>query len=170
LPLGECVSKMTWFEAYTLRRLLVPMIAIGYAMAAIHLKPAEDVETFPFFNWSLFSTTASVRSDVVVMVRRVDGRQVDPPGLYYDMIDTFASAKSRDIRLRKASLRLARALRSNDATTAAALRSVIEQTFMRDAGEVHYDLAIITYDPIVRRQSGAIDNLEVIASFTKGEP
>lgn len=161
---------MTSFEAYTLRRLLVPMIAIGYATAAIYLKPASNVEFFPFFNWSLFSKTAPVRSDVVVMVRRVDGQQVDPPGLYYDMTDTFASAKSRDILVRKTLWRLARALRSGEAATAEVLRGVIEQTFMRDADEVHYDLAIITYDPIVRRQSGAIDNLEVIASFKKGEP
>jgi hypothetical protein len=158
---------MTWFEAYTLRRLLIPMIAIGYATAAIFLKPSTNVELFPFFNWSLFSHTSALKSDAAVLVRTLDGRTIDPPMLYYSMPDTFAGAKGRDPQLLKASQRMVRAFLAGDEVTVEATRRIIEQNAMREAGEVQYDLAIITYDPIERIRSGAIQSVRVLATFEK---
>lgn len=160
---------MTRFKAYTLRRVMIPLVAFGYAVTAIFLKPETNVELFPFFNWSLFSQSAALKSDAAVLVRMIDGQIIDPPMLYYAMPDTFEGAK-RSAQLLKASQRMARAFMADDDVTLEATRRIIEDISMREAGEAQYDLAIITYDPIDRLRTGALQSMHVLSTFEKAKP
>lgn len=152
----------------TLQRVFPYLLVCGYAAMAVLVKPPGNLpELFPFFSWSLFSTSSDHRTDVTLRVRSVDGRPLAEPTLFYHLKDTFAAARDKDPRLMKLLDRLAVAIRSADTRTADHLREVVELTFMREVAAIDYDLVLVSYNPIERLRSGAIDSVQVVASFKK---
>jgi len=148
----------------------VPLLIVGYLCVSIALKPANQTEIFPFFVWNLFPRTADVRIDAAILVRSVNGEVLDPPRFYYDMKHIFSAARTGDPGLMKLVRRLVRAERAGDTPGVDALRRIVENTFMREATHVEYDLVIVRYDPIVRYQSGVVDAIETVRTFEKGTP
>ena len=127
----------------------------------------DVLETFPFFNWSLFSHSSSVRTDVVVRLQSIDGRVLSSPRFYYDMKETFRLARNQDPNLFKIADRLNVALRANDEKAVDQLRRLIEQRYMAEVGSAEYDVVLLIYDPVHRLQSGEIKKAVILASFIK---
>ena len=158
---------MSKYLTYRLSRQLAAFIICLYALVAILAMRPDGLETFPFFNWSLFSKSSNLRYDVVVRVHSIDGRQFSSPRLYYEMGETFLHARKRDPNLFKIADRLNIAVRTDDDAAVAKLRELIERRYMAEAGAATYDVALLIYDPIERLRTGAVDRVFVLATYEK---
>lgn len=155
-------------QRYLFLRALAPTAILLYALLALGMTNARSgTEFYPFFNWSLFSNASAIKKDVVVIVRSVNGQVLAEPKLFYDLPNVFYSARTGDSRFGKALNRLNHSVLAGDQQTEAALRAVIEVTFMREARQMKYDLAVITYNPLDRYKSGRINNIQIIKSYDK---
>lgn len=155
------------YKAYLVRRTFAPALVLAYAAVAITATSVRHNELFPFFNWSLFSTSSNPKFDTVLIVRSIDGKPLQRPQLFYSLTDHFGAARTRDSRLAKALDRWANAILTGDDTTSISLKRVTEQTFMREAKSVDYDVAVIRFDPIERLNNGIIRETKILASFKK---
>lgn len=154
-------------KRYYLRQTLGPILIFVYIIVAILGKPESKAELFPFFNWSLFSTSSNPRSDIVVIVRSINGKALTEEKYFYALTGVFATARSRDSRFAKALDRLAKA-RVNSAPVEHHLRKSIESNFMREAEHMEYDLVQIIFDPIDRLSTGKVISTMKIATYEKG--
>jgi len=154
-------------SAYRWRRLLPPLLVVGYIAGLVLLDRGTKAEFFPFFNWSLFPQTTAQRSDWALLIYSVDGQRLDPPRLYYDLKDTFDAARSGDSTLMKLVRRLGAAVQRGDEQSVTDLRRVVEDTFMREAQTVEYELVVVRYDPIVRLRTGVIEGIDFVEPFSK---
>lgn len=146
------------------------MAIILYAVIALSMTSVRaGTELYPFFNWSLFSSASAERSTVVVIFRSINGQTLPEPKMFYDVPEAFYSARTRDSRFAKAMDRLYASILAGDQQTEEAVRRVVEQTFLREAREADYDLAVISYDPIARYKTGRIDSLEIVKSYRKSD-
>jgi hypothetical protein len=161
---------MTGYQRYRASRLLVWPAALSYALIALAARPSGEIELFPFFNWSLFTSAGQYRGDATLLIRSIDGHQLSSPRLFYDMKDTFAAARAKDSRLMKLIDLWSNKIRAGDEDAASAIRATVEKTFMADVGAVDYDLVIVTYDPIRRLHDGTIDSINSIGHFEKAAP
>lgn len=140
---------------------------LAYVLIALIGTQVRGRELFPFFNWSLFSTTSNPRSDTVLIVRSANGVEFDEPRLFYSMGDTFSAAATRTSRVAKALDVWAGAIRRKDADAESKMRRLVEGTYLREAKALEYDLARITYDPIERLETGEISQTKILASYEK---
>jgi len=140
-----------------------------YLFVAVVATEVRGQEIFPFFNWSLFSAASNPKTDNVLVIRSVDGVKLARPTLFYDMGRRFSAAKRGDSRVAKATDQLRYAVTYHDPAREKQLRATIETTFMGEADQVEYDLAVMAYDPIERLNSGAILARQTIRSYRKGE-
>lgn len=154
-------------KRYYLRQTLGPILMLAYIIVAILGKPASTAELFPFFNWSLFSTSSNPRADIVVIVRSIDGKALPEEQYFYALTDVFETARSRDSRFAKALDRLAHA-KVNSTSVEHDLRKSIERNFMREASHMEYDLTQIIFDPIDRLATGKVISKMKIATYEKG--
>lgn len=104
---------------------------------------------------------------MVLVVKSLNGRALPKPRFFYDETDTFYSARQRDSRLGKALNRLHNSIVLGDRNTEIRVRKVIEDTFLREAENIDYDVSVITYDPIERYSTGKIESVEVTKSYSK---
>ncbi|NKB49724.1 MAG: hypothetical protein GKS02_10245 [Alphaproteobacteria bacterium] len=158
---------MNKYVSYRLSRQLGAFLICAYTLMAVFGTRPDGLETFPFFNWSLFSTSSGVRSDVVVRVHSIDGRELSSPRLYYDMKETFMHARRQDPNLFKIADRLMIAIRENDSAVVSNLRGLIERRYMAEASTAKYDLSVLIYNPVDRLQTGAVKRIMVLATYEK---
>lgn len=161
---------MTSFAKYKVARLF-PLFMTGFYILVAFYGARLDSrpELFPFFNWSLFSSSSADRNEYALLVRNVDGRLLSQPRLYYDMKDTFMHARQRDINVSKVVQELGSALHQKKPELADEKRRMIERRFMADAQRVQYDLVMLTFDPIERLETGKIRKERVVASYRKDD-
>ncbi len=152
---------------YNMRRTLAPTLLVAYIVIAILAKPEGRAELFPFFNWSLFSTSSNPRTDVVVIVRSIDGEILPGKKYFYDLTDSFETARRRDSRFGKALDLLAQA-KVHSKPNEHRLRRSIESNFMSEAEHLEYDLVQLVFDPIDRLSTGKIIRKNKIATYEKG--
>ncbi len=152
---------------YYFRQALVPILLLAYIFIAILGKPEHRAELFPFFNWSLFSTSSNPRTDIVVVVRSMNGEVLPEAKYFYDLTDAFKTARSRDSRFGKALNLLAQA-KVKSASEEVGLRKSIENNFMSEAKHLEYDLVQIVFDPIERLATGRVIRTHKIATYEKG--
>jgi hypothetical protein len=154
---------VTDLQKYRVRRYAGPLLIAVYVAIVFYTGRLDTrPERFPFFNWSLFSFT-----DVVLQVRSVNGRPFPVPQLYYQMMDTFAHARSKDVNLWKTEWTLVSALRRHDQPMIVQMRQIIEHRYMAEVSSADYDIVQLTYDPIRRLRLGEIQRSIVLASFSK---
>ena len=159
---------MTSFAKYKAVRLF-PLLVVGFYVFIAFYGARLDSrpEIFPFFNWSLFSSSSGDRNEYALRVRSIDGQALAKAQLFYDMKDTFTHARQRDINVSKVTQELGSALHQNKPQLAYEKRRMIEERFMSDAHEVQYDLVMLHFDPIERLQTGKIRDERVVASYRK---
>lgn len=158
---------MEGFAKYRAAKALGPALVLTYATMALLGTQLNGREVFPFFNWSLFPSASNPKSDAVLIVTAIDGQKLAKPTLFFDLPDRFAAAENKDIKLAKALDRLAFAVRREDKATESGLKATIEALYLRDAESVEYDLAIISYNPIDRLNTGAIQSETILRSYRK---
>lgn len=155
-------------RGYALRAAIIPILLVGYPFLALGGPRNGHAEFYPFFMWNLFSRSIeSSRADAVILVREIDSDRFESPKLFYDLGAYFPAARQGDARLAKLLDRLVRAERGGDSEQSAHLSQVIETTFMGGVPHVKYDIAVISYDPIRRYQTGEIDNITIVKSGEK---
>jgi len=161
---------MTSFAKYKVARLFPLFIAGFYILVAFYSARLDSrPELFPFFNWSLFSSSSGDRNEYALLVRSVDDKPLAQPRLYYDMKETFMHARQRDINVSKVVQELGSALHQKKPGLADEKRRMIEQRFMADAPRVQYDLVMLSFDPIERLKTGKIQKERVVASYRKSD-
>ncbi|MDX8513513.1 hypothetical protein [Mesorhizobium captivum] len=124
-------------------------------------------EFYPFFRWNLFSASAEIRGDSVIIIKEIGGVPLAKPTIFYDLGPYFAAARTKDVRLAKLLDNLVRAERSGDHAVSDHLTSVINETFMPDQAQVKYDVAVITYNALQRYRTGEILKTSIIKSTDK---
>src|SRR5690349_19153873 len=118
---------MTSFAKYRVFRLF-PLLMVGFYILVAFYGARLDSrpEIFPFFNWSLFSSSAGERNEYALLIRSVEGQSLTKPQLFYEMKDTFTHARQRDINVSKVVQELGSALHQNKADLAEEKRRMIE--------------------------------------------
>lgn len=160
-------SKNGQRRNYMLRAALVPILLAIYPALAL-LGPLEGrAEFYPFFSWNLFSRSTELKNDNVIFVKEIDGHKLPEPTLFFDLPDYFAAAKRKDIRLAKMLDNIVHAERSGNVEMTERLTEVIKSTFMSEADDVKYDVAIILYKPVERYLNGEIIRTKIIRSDEK---
>jgi hypothetical protein len=159
---------MTSFARYRAFRLF-PLLMVGFYILVTFYGARLDSrpEIFPFFNWSLFSSSSGERNEYALLIRGVEGQSLAKPQLFYDMKGTFMHARQRDVNVSKVVQELGSALHQNKPQLAYEKRRMIEERFMADVQDVQYDLVMLTFDPIERLDTGKIKNERVVASYRK---
>ena len=155
------------YRTYLIRANLFPVLLVSYLLLALLGPHQGRAEFYPFFTWNLFSRSSQMRADSVILIKEIDGERLEKPTLFFDMGERFQAARSKDIRLGKLLDNLVRAKRVNNFELSARLLDVIKSTFMADAKYVKFDVAIITYNPINRYQSGEIVDVKLVQSDEK---
>lgn len=147
------------------RRLLVTLVVYGLAgTASQKMVPGVD-EIFPLFGWSLFSKVPNQDSRYWIVIRRHEGRQIDPPVAFLQAPDSIATG-NRYIA-RKLIQRLGRAHDRGDREGLAMLRRLLEQNYLK--GNVRYELLFERYDPLAKWRTGADLERRSVAIFDTGE-
>lgn len=154
---------------YRMRAVALPLGVFAYVAIALSPPPTGSLETFPFFNWSLFSQTSDKKLDVVAIIRSVDGKPLSKPAFFYDMKDRFAVAAAKNSRFAKTIDRLAFAILSNDEEIERRTRDLVEKHYFRESGQMEYDIAMILYDPLERYRTGKIDKVKVLRRYSKND-
>lgn len=155
-------------SGYLNRRALAPAFVLLYALIAVTATRFRGGnELYPFFNWSLFSSASNPKYDTILVVHSINGQKLSLPTSFYELPDRFGAARSRDSRLAKALDRLAVADVWGDKDTEQRVRGTIESTFLREAAQADYDVAIIRYDPIARLKTGTIEHERIVKSYRK---
>jgi hypothetical protein len=146
----------------------ITMVSLYACIALFTSRMDTRPETFPFFDWSLFSISTTPRTDVVVRIRSINEQLLPTPRFYYNMPDIFIHAKQRDINAWKTLQALRGALRDNNEERAEQLRHFFEQRYLVEAHDAEYDVVLLMYDPVARLRTGAIQNMTILASYKKG--
>ena len=156
---GHLAGYRTW-------RAIAPALVLAYAATASSMSYIQNTEVFPFFNWSLFSSASNPKTDVVMIVRSIDGKTLARPTLFYTL-RSFQAARSRDSRFLKTLDKLYIAVKRGDPNAERRLRNLVENVYMAEADHAEYDLAVIQFDPIERLRTGEIRNVTVVRSYRK---
>jgi hypothetical protein len=155
-------------NGYRVSRAFVPLLLGTYLVIVFAGMRMGEAEIFPFFKWSLFSASGSLRQYTTLRIDAVDGRALTRPRYYFEMPDTFAAAREHDVSVAKAVAGLARALYAHDRAAESRARTLVEQLYLSDVGAVRYDVVVLTYDPITRWRTGAVRSVHVLATYEKG--
>lgn len=159
-------GHMSGLRKYRSSRTLSLMLIGTYIIVAAW-PGFKAVEIFPFFNWNLFSYSASVRTDWTVQLRTINGHRLPSPKLYYQMKRVFSYARDRNITPDKVFRNWASAIDSGNLSRSKKLQRLTEDTFMKEIKTATYDLVAITYHPILRIRTGKIDKVMVLGTFRK---
>jgi hypothetical protein len=154
-------------KAYYWRSAIIPLIFVVYFVLANFAMTPEKKEFYPFFNWSLFSKSGTPRTDQVLLIKSINGRELASPTLFYDLPQEFSAAARRNSRLAKTAERLNLAVEHRNELVEQALVELIETYFLREAEQVEYQLAVIEYDPIERYHSGELMAVAVVKEYRK---
>ena len=158
---------MVHTKGYPAYRYLAPLLICGYlAVVIVATRQGRD-ELFPFFNWSLFSASSNVRSQVVIRLESINDNPLPSPRFYYDLGETFIHARERDSTLSKTMWRLVAAIGAEDNDTIFRMRRLIEDRYMAEIKSAEYDVVRLTYDPIKRIRTGEIEEAVVLATYKK---
>ncbi len=136
-------------------------------MVALMPPPAGSSETYPFFNWSLFSHSSDSVTDALAIIHSIDGKPLAEPVSFYDLPEEFAAAGARDARFMKLVDKLAHAINTKDDAQIQSSRDLIEQHFMREASSVEYEIAIARFHPFERYKEGKLRSVEVLGRYSK---
>lgn len=149
-----------------LRRGLALLVVVYFFAggASQKLIPGVD-EVLPFYGWSLFSKVPNDDSRYVLLVRRHEGRLLDPPVPFMQAPPEIV-AGNRYIG-RKVIQRLGRAVDDGDEARVAEHRRLLEEAFFH--GSVRYELVYERYDPLEKWRSGADLERRSLGRFTRGE-
>lgn len=158
---------MVSFAKYRVSRYFAPLLVCSYVTVAVFTTHVNGGEVFPFFNWSLFSYSANLRTNYALRLLSINGHSLPSPRLYFDMKETFVHARQRDVNLSKAVRTLVDALLAGDKEEVGRARGLIEQRYMADVSSAEYDIVDLTYDPIQRLRTGEIKGIVVLATYDK---
>jgi hypothetical protein len=122
----------------------------------------SDKNVPPLFHWFLFSWTPNEAGQVQYSVRvtSVDGTKLEKP-LFYAELDGVIDLRTG--RARDLMNRLARALEAGDSQRASEIREAFEKAYLKRA--VEYEVVRITYKPLERFRTGALERVDVLAEF-----
>ncbi|HEX6200402.1 MAG TPA: hypothetical protein VF150_09070 [Thermoanaerobaculia bacterium] len=156
-------------EAHRLRRLrrrlaLLVVVYFFAGGASQKLIPGVD-EILPFYGWSLFSKVPNEDSRYVLLVRRHEGRRLDPPVPFMQAPPEIV-AGNRYVG-RKVIQRLGRAIDEGEVERVAELRRLLEESFLR--GRVRYQVVYERYDPLEKWRGGADLERRSLGRFRSGE-
>ena len=148
------------------RRLaLIVILYFFLGGASQKLVPGVD-EIFPFFGWSLFSKVPSQERTYSIVIRRHEGRQLDPPVAFLQAPGSIVTG-NRYIA-RKLIQSLGRAHDRGEAEETARLRELLEHNYLQ--GKVRYELVFERYQPLEKWQTGGSLESRSLARFDTGEP
>lgn len=156
-------------EAHRLRRLrrrlaLLVVVYFFAGGASQKLIPGVD-EILPFYGWSLFSKVPNEDSRYVLLVRRHEGREVDPPVPFMQAPPEIV-AGNRYIG-RKVIQRLGRAIDEGETERVAELRRLLESSHLH--GRVRYQIVYERYDPLEKWRTGEDLERRSLGRFRSGE-
>jgi len=156
-------------EAHRLRRLrrglaLLVVVYFFAGGASQKLIPGVD-EILPFYGWSLFSKVPNEDNRYVLLVRRHEGRPLEPPVPFMQAPPEIV-AGNRFIG-RKVIQRLGRALDDGDAERVAEHRRLLEESYLR--GRVRYQVVYERYEPLAKWRTGEDLERRSLGRFRSGE-
>jgi len=162
--LFERLTVMWMGLAYHWRTMLVAALLILYPYLALFGPYKGRTEFYPFANWTLFPRAQNTASDVVLLVKSIDGRLLPTPTLFFDLDDRFAAARRKDVTLAKLLATFVRAETAGDTARRERLLHVVRTRYLTEAETVAFDIARIRFDPVERYRGGAIMKTEILHS------
>ena len=167
-PTGTAEPVRQRLTSYRMRVALPLAVVLIYPLIAFYAPTNGRAEFYPFFTWNLFAGSTSDKADAVLLVHRIGGVALDEPTPFFELKDTFAAARQQNIHLAKLLDNYVLAVIRSNTEMQAALDDVIQNTFLIEASDVHYDISVIYYHPIERYTDGNIADVWTVASKQKG--
>jgi hypothetical protein len=149
-----------------LRRRLALIVILYFFLggASQKLVPGVD-EIFPFTGWSLFSKVPSLETRYSILIRRHEGRRLDPPVSFLQAPGSMV--KGNRYIARKLIQRLGQAHDRGKAEEFGELRRLLEQNYLE--GKVRYELLFERYQPLEKWKTGESRETRSLGRFDTGE-
>lgn len=158
---------MTRKNSYRIRLGVLIAVLVFYPIVAFTGPRQGRAEFYPFFVWNLFSRSTDKAGDAVVFVHEINSELLPNPTLFFDLGDHFSAAKRKDIRLGKMLDNLVAAEVTGNRELSDKLSQVVEQTYLAEARQAKYSVAVIYYHPIVRYKTGRIEHIAIVKQGEK---
>lgn len=138
-----------------------------YSAVLLWTGPTSAIETFPVFNWQLFSKVPHpVSTSYGVRIREVDGVPLEPPRYFEEAGDLFPNAGAPEAPT--AAKAWAQHIKAGRLPEAAYVEELYEARFMANARSVRYELVERRYDIRERIECDCFVSEEVIGDFEYG--
>lgn len=134
---------------YRLRLTICIAIVGFYTLIANEPRFSRYQELFPFFNWSLFSYSGSIRTDMTVAFTSINGTAFEEPKLIGSLYDEFPLIV-RNVNFNKAIWHLYEARVNGRDADAERIRASVESNYFSHLREAEYKVVRIRYRPIDR--------------------
>ncbi|GJL90677.1 hypothetical protein [Hyphococcus sp.] len=136
-------------RAYRTRLALFTVFLAVYTLVANEPYFARRTELFPFFNWSLFSHSTTVRTNTTLAFTSLNGVAFDKPVLANAMIEELPWVR-RNIDFKKTVWSFGDALMNNKDADAARLRAFLEEQYFGAVRSAEYQLVLVEYNALDR--------------------
>lgn len=151
-------------RAYIFHRHLFFFFVLLYLAAVFHGPRMGRSEFYPFFNWSLFSHTGSIRNAVVLIVDDINGVKLEKPTIYYYLPRQLQARKG--VRLSKLLVDIHKALHNNDQTRYRHYVNILREEYFRSMRSATFRIAIIEYNPTERLKTGEFEIKKVLSELS----
>lgn len=151
----------------TIHLMLTAGLIAVYSAVLLWTGPTSITETFPVFNWQLFSKVPHpVSTSYGVRILEVDGVPLDPPRYFEEAGDLFPNAKAPEAPT--AAKAWGQHVQAGRLPEAAYVEELYEARFFSAVESVRYELVVRRYDVVERVECSCFLSEEVIGEFEYG--
>lgn len=139
--------------AYRNCRVWVTLFLVGYFVLGLSTLALPHGEVFPCYSWFLFALVPGRESQYAVRLLEVRGQKLAEPVLFQDADDFVAEPHS--VVARDLVQRFGVAVEKGQTEEQQRLRRLMEKNFLPTL--CHYELVVMTYEPLTRWRTGHYD-------------
>lgn len=126
------------------------------------------IDTYPFFNWSLFSEVPNEQQGYTIEIERIGDRDYDLPLPFSKSRFIFEEIGQSPTEYTRRIEDLGRALENHSVDAVRRERGPLEKIFTGKS--FSYTIFSVTYDPLKRWKTDEYDSAVPLATFTDSDP
>ena len=152
--------------AYRILRGWIALFLAGYFALGLLTLLLPQRELFPLYSWFLFALVPGQESQYALRLQEVSGRKLAEPVLYQDAEGLVADP--HNVTVRELVQQFGLAVEKGQVQEQLSIRRVMEKDHL--PSPCHYELVIITYDPLARWRTGRYEVRPLAQYASPGEP
>ena len=150
---------------YRRLKILIIAILISYSFLGVVLQLfiSGRNEIFPVFSWALFAKVPNKIDEYSIRIISVNGKPLQKVVSYNNASRWFT--KSNSVNAYYTIQTLGRAVSSGNAVKVQEIRKYFEPLYLGDVKTVKYDLIKRSFNPLIFKKYGLVENIQYITSF-----